>query len=104
MGRLSLRIGFIETVVRYAGQVGYSVEPPFQGHHYAERACRLILPLARSHGLSELWITCAPDNLPSRRTLERLGMQLVETVTVPDDYPLPEGVSRQKCRYRMSMD
>jgi tagatose 1,6-diphosphate aldolase len=103
MGRLSLRIGLIEKIVKYAGQVGYSVEPPFQGRHFAERAVRLILPLARQHGLTELWITCSPDNIPSRRTLDRLGAQFIEELAVPDDYPLPEGAIRRKCRYRVEL-
>lgn len=101
IGRLSLRIGFIETILRYAGQVDYSVEPEHRGHHFAERACRLILPLARSHGITDLWITCSPDNPASIRTLENLGAKLIEIVTVPDDYPLPKGVLRKKSRYRL---
>jgi tagatose 1,6-diphosphate aldolase len=103
MGRLSLRIGLIDTIVKFAGQVGYSVEPQFQGRHFAERAVRLILPLARQHGLTELWITCSPDNLASRRTLERLGARFIEELDVPKDYPLPEGAIRRKCRYRVEL-
>jgi predicted acetyltransferase len=103
MGRIRLRIGWNEQTIRYAGQVGYAVEPRFRGHHYAERACRLILPLAGRHGRSELWITCQPDNLASRRTLERLGAELVEIVSVPDSYPLDAGAIRQKACYRLRL-
>lgn len=103
VGRLTLRISLMENIVKYAGQVGYSVSEPFRGNHFAERACRLILPLAKAHGLNELWITCSPDNRPSRRTIERLGAQWVETVDVPNDYPLPEGVVRKKCRFRLDL-
>jgi len=101
MGRIRLRVGWNEETIRYAGQIGYAVEPVFRGNHYAERACRLILPLARRHGLSELWITSQPDNLPSRRTLERLGAEFVEIVGVPDTYPLDTGAVRQKACYRL---
>ena len=33
--------------------------------------------------LHELLITCSPENIASRLTLERLGGELVETVPVP---------------------
>ena len=104
MGRVTLRIGSIDTIVKYAGQVGYSVDPPFRGHRFAERSVRLILPLAHKHGLSGVWITCSPDNVASRITLERLGAQFVEVIDVPDDYPLPEGAIRKKSRYRIEND
>jgi len=48
-------------------RLGYSVEPAHRGHHYAARAGRLLLLLARSHGMETLWITCNPDNWASRR-------------------------------------
>jgi tagatose 1,6-diphosphate aldolase len=103
MGSISLRIGFEPRLVLYAGHIGYSVQPAYRGHHYAERATRLLLPLARAHGMQELWITCSPQNVPSRRTIERLGAVFVETVNVPRDYPLADGEIRQKRRYRISL-
>jgi predicted acetyltransferase len=102
MGRIRLRVGWNETIIKYAGQVGYAVEPAFRGHHYAERACRLILPVARQFGLKELWITCQPDNSASRRTLERLGAQFVQIIDVPPEYPLDAGQLRQKACFRLA--
>jgi len=103
MGRIRLRVGWNENIIRYAGQLGYAVEPEFRGHHYAERACRLILPLARQHGLTQLWITCHPDNSASRRTLERLGAQVVETVDIPIEGPYDAGNERQKMCFRLDL-
>ena len=37
---------------------------------------RLLLPLARRHGLQTVWITCNPDNWASRRTCELAGAEL----------------------------
>ncbi|MGC4032889.1 MAG: GNAT family N-acetyltransferase [Tepidisphaeraceae bacterium] len=71
-GTVSLRLGDDDELKRYWGHIGYGVFPPARGQHYAERACRLILPLAKKHGLEELWITTNPDNIASRRTCERL--------------------------------
>ena len=103
VGHINLRIGNTDKILLYTGHIGYGVDPAFRGNHYAERACRLLLPLAFQHGLTELWITCAPDNLASRKTIERLGAKFIETVDVPDDYPLPEGVIRQKTRFRIQL-
>jgi tagatose 1,6-diphosphate aldolase len=75
------------------------VYPPARGRHYAERAARLLLPLARRHGMSELWITCNPDNAASRRTCERLGGELVEIVPIPPDHAFYSRGERAKCRY-----
>jgi predicted acetyltransferase len=96
MGRIRLRVGWNDEIIRYAGQVGYAVEPAFRGRHFAERACRMILPLARRHGMERLWITCQPDNVASRRTLERLGAECAGVVDVPMGYPLDAGVERKK--------
>src|SRR5512135_2500084 len=69
LGWLRLRIGSTPHVERYAGHVGYAVEPEHRGHRYAAREVRFVVPFARRHGLNPLWTTCDPDNLASRRTL-----------------------------------
>jgi predicted acetyltransferase len=102
MGGIRLRVGWNDDLIKYAGQIGYDVEPAFRGQHHAERACRLILPLARRHGLEQLWITCQPDNIASRRTLERLGAECAGILEVPDAYPLAAGVERKKMCFRLS--
>ena len=102
-GTISLRIGETEDLRRYLGHVGYGVYPPARGRHLAERATRLLLPLAKAHGLTELWITANPENHASRRTCERLGATLVETVDLPIGHPLYMRGDRQKCRYRIGL-
>ncbi len=103
VGGINLRIGSTRHIEMYAGHIGYSVEPPHRGHHYAERACRLLLPLARRHGINPLWITCNPDNIPSRRTCERLGATLIEIVPLPEDTEMYQRGERCKCRYRLDL-
>jgi len=102
-GGLALRIGRSYDVEMYYGHIGYHVYPPLRGRHLAERACRLIFPLAAQHQLNPLWITCNPDNLPSRRTCERLGGKLVETVPVPEEHPLYQRGDTDKCRFRIDL-
>jgi len=101
IGRIRFRVGWNDDIIQYAGQIGYAVEPAFRGQHYAERACRLILPLARQHGLQHLWITCQPDNVASRRTLQRLNAEFVGILDVPAGYLLDAGLERKKMCFRL---
>jgi predicted acetyltransferase len=102
-GSIELRVGNTRHLAMYAGHIGYAVEPRHRGHHCAARACRLLLPLARSHGLRTLWITCNPDNLASRRTCELAGAEYVETVDLPAENEMYRRGERQKCRYRLQL-
>lgn len=102
-GTITLRIGSGENLTRYVGHVGYLVFPPARGRRLAERATRLLLPLAQHHGMRDLWITVNPENAPSRRTAERLGGDLVDIIDLPRHHPLYARGDRQKCRYRLAL-
>lgn len=99
IGQIDLRIGTSHTLVTYAGQIGYGIDRPYRGNHYAVKACELIAPVARDHGMHELWITCNPDNQASVRTCERLGARYIETVKVPRWSELWRRGDREKLRY-----
>lgn len=103
IGTVTLRISGGAYFERFAGQIGYGVEPPFRGRRYAARACRLLFQIARLHGLAALWITCNPENVASRRTCELIGGELVEIVDVPPELDLYREGDRQKCRYRVRL-
>jgi tagatose 1,6-diphosphate aldolase len=102
-GGIGLRIGDSLNIVNLIGHIGYHVYPPVRGRHLAERACRLLLPLARRHGIKTLWITCNPDNLASRQTCLRLGATLADILPVPPDHELYARGEREKCRYRLEL-
>lgn len=102
-GSISLRIGDDENLRCYLGHIGYGVFPPLRGQRIAERATRLLLPLAASHGLKELWVTANPENLASRKTCERLGGDLIDIVNLPNTHLLYLRGERRKCRYRIML-
>ena len=53
-GGIGLRVGSTDAIDRYYGHVGYHVYPAARGRGYAGRACRLLVPLARAHGMRTL--------------------------------------------------
>jgi len=104
IGRVGLRIGNTEHLVKYVGHIGYGIQEEYRGYQYAAKACNLIKTVAIDHGFKTLWITCNPDNYPSRRTCEILGCELVEIVDLPADTAMYREGDRQKCRYRWDLE
>lgn len=100
VGTIRLRLSNREDIWLYAGHIGYMVYEPFRGHQYAAYACLEMKPIALERGFTEVWITCDPDNWPSRRTCERIGAELVEIVDLPEYLDMYQDGERQKCRYR----
>lgn len=103
VGEIQLRVGDTDHLRLYGGHVAYGVRPEYRGHRFAARAVRLLIPLALRHGMSELWITCNPDNVASRRTCELAGADLVEVVDLPPEIDMYQEGERQKCRYRLQL-
>lgn len=97
-GRISLRLGE-SPCVYYFGHIGYHVDPPWRGHHYAARACALLEPLIAASGKSSIVITTDPDNMLSRHTCERIGCILESIVPVPPLMQSRWELSPVKCRY-----
>ena len=100
IGDCDLRLGMNEELY-YAGNIGYNIQKEYRGHGYAYEACRILFRLARTkYHMEELIITCSPDNLASKKTLEKLGGQLLETVEVPADHWLYQRGETVKDIYR----
>jgi len=104
IGQIDIRIGNTEYLEKYAGHIGYGIKAQYRGNRYAAKACNLIKTVAIDHGMTTLWITCNPDNYPSRRICEILGCELVETVNLPKDTDIYKRGEKQKCRYRWDLD
>lgn len=85
IGKISLRLG-ANFHSYYNGNIGYEIDKDYQGHHYAFLACRMILPIAKQHNMKKIYITCDYDNIPSYKTIERLGGILVEEIVPPEEY------------------
>lgn len=99
VGDINLRVGTGRRIY-YGGNIGYEIDEEYQGRGYAGKACRILAPLARAHGMDHLWITSQPGNRASCRTAEKLGAVLRETVELPKDSDMYYGGTHLKRRYR----
>lgn len=67
----------VEEVAPRSGSIGYVIHPAFWSRGYAtEAAARLLQFGFTDLRLHRIWATCRPDNRPSARVLEKVGMQL----------------------------
>ena len=86
VGTCDLRVG-MNRELYFAGNIGYNIRPSERGHSYAYEACRVMFEVAaREYGMNTLIITCSPDNMPSKHTLEKLNGKFLETAEVPSDH------------------
>ena len=74
------------------GHIGYAVVPWKQRLGYAKSALRLILPEAKTVGLSYVEITTDPDNIASQRVIEANGGILVEHFIKPQQFGCKPGL------------
>ena len=96
VGKISIRIGD-NFHVYYNGHIGYEINEEARGHGYARRACGLVLNVARFHGMTQVYITCAEDNIASYRTIEKLSAELLEICDIPKEYfGWFEGIKRHR--------
>ncbi|MBQ8136888.1 MAG: GNAT family N-acetyltransferase [Clostridia bacterium] len=84
IGNCDLRLGHNDKTY-IGGNIGYTIDAPYRGHHYAAEACALLFRQARKHQMDHLIITCDPDNKASARTCELAGGRYLETVPIPED-------------------
>lgn len=82
VGAVNLRVGYTDALY-YCGHIGYGIDEAYRGRGYAAKACRLLLTVARLHGMKKLLITNDVNNPASRSVCEKLGARLVRRARVP---------------------
>lgn len=102
IGNCDLRIGHNDKTY-IGGNIGYGIEEPYRGHHYAARACALLFRLAAKHGMEYLIITCVPSNRASSRTCEVAGGRYLETALIPEDNEMYAEGKREVMVYRFDL-
>ncbi|TLG77389.1 GNAT family N-acetyltransferase [Culicoidibacter larvae] len=71
MGTLDIRVD----EENKSAEIGYALNPEFQGHGYMSEAVDLLLSLGfKELGLERMFAMCAAQNTPSERVMIRAGM------------------------------
>lgn len=83
IGEVTLRVGYTNDLY-YSGQIGYAIYSTHRGNNYATRATKLMLPIAKAHGMQKLLITNNYINSPSRRVCEKLGARHLRQARLPE--------------------
>ena len=99
VGTIDFRDGF-DPWLYFGGHIGYRIDPRFRGSHYAYQACMALIPFIQQHHHDTIYITASPENIASRKTIEKLGAFLLDTVDVPSSHWSYRQGERVKCIYQ----
>ncbi|MGK3201149.1 GNAT family N-acetyltransferase [Amycolatopsis sp. MEPSY49] len=79
LGRVRLNLRLNAELTEFGGHLGYDIRPSARGRGHATALLRAALRVAREAGLGDVLLTCAPENLASRRVIEHNGGVLADT-------------------------
>lgn len=64
----------------YDGHIGYHIDEEYRGHNYSYYACLLLKEFIDK---DFVYITCDPDNIASKKIIEKLGCEFIERKCIP---------------------
>lgn len=73
---------------KYLGNIEYEIFSKYRGNNYALKACNLLSTVALFYNTNKITITANPSNLPSIKTIEKLGARFIEIRKVPKNMRL----------------
>ena len=83
VGIIDYRRQLTEFLLKYGGNIGYSVLPGERRKGYAGEMLALMLPICRKFGAEKVLLTCDGDNFASKRTIIKNG-GVLENAVVDD--------------------
>ena len=82
VGRIALRHLLNENLREFGGHVGYEVRPSCRRRGVGKEMLRLLLESQKAIEIGRLLLTCAPNNVPSNKTILANGGVLTKTAFV----------------------
>lgn len=73
IGVVDIRHTLNKELLKYGGNIGYSIRPSLRGRGYAAQMLKLALERCKEMGITKVMISCDQKNIPSARTIERCG-------------------------------
>lgn len=73
VGILEIRMKLTDFLLRFGGNIGYSVLPKERGQGYAKEMLALALEECRKLGMEKVLVNCDPENIPSAKTIQANG-------------------------------
>lgn len=102
IGFIDIRLGYNENII-YGGNIGYAIYEEYRGNKYAKKACLLIFDVAKAYKMTKLFISCSPNNIPSKKTIENLGFKLIRKAKLPSYNEMYLLGDREKLIYELSI-
>lgn len=90
-----------EQDLMYYGNIGYMVHRSYRGNSYAYLGTLKLIEIIKERypEITETYITCNPDNIPSKRTIEKLGVHYLGRIDIDKKHELYRYGDKQKDIY-----
>ena len=62
---------------QFGGDMSVFIDKQYRGHGYAYEALRLLSDLLQKNGIGDFWLAVEKKNIPSLKTIEKYGGQVV---------------------------
>ncbi len=83
-------------VSEFLGDVGGYIEEEYRGHHYIYEALCVLGEILNEQGVNDFWVTTFEENIPSKKSIERFGGQLLSSDNNPPGVLLYECLTKKK--------
>jgi predicted acetyltransferase len=99
IGRLEFRHELNDHLLEIGGHIGYSIRPSRRREGWGKRILELGVQKAREYDMDRVLLTCDPDNVASRKIIEKNGGKFENRVDVVRD-----GLEYHKLRFWIDVD
>ena len=90
-------------LARAGGHIGYVTSPAFRRQGIMTDLLQFALDRYRERGILSVLITANVNNLPSRKTIEKVGGHLENIIRLEEDFPAVHMAGQELARYWLDL-